>query len=227
MRICFISDTHSRHESLNNRLPMPDDCDVLVHCGDYSGRGSEEATRNFIQWLDKQQKERFPYVVFIAGNHDFIAERDPDKFQEILDEVNNPNIYYLNNSEVTIEGVKFWGSPWSPWFHNWAFNAERGDEIAAIWSQCPDDTDVMITHSPLLNILDKTRRGEHVGCWDLRHQVFNRIRPKIHSCGHIHEDYGQVEEDGIQFANASICTLSYSPDNDPIILELKEEKTNE
>ena len=47
-----------------------------------------------------------------------------------------------------MEGVKVYGSPWQPWFGGWAFNLERGPDIAAKWALIPDDTDVLLTHGP-------------------------------------------------------------------------------
>ncbi len=59
-----------------------------------------------------------------------------------------------------IEGLKFYGSPWQPTFHNWAFNLDRGEEIKKVWDKIPNDTDVLITHGPPFGILDKTVEGE-------------------------------------------------------------------
>jgi hypothetical protein len=39
-----------------------------------------------------------------------------------------PTVIYLNDSGVEIDGLKFWGSPVQPYFHNWAFN-RIGDDI--------------------------------------------------------------------------------------------------
>jgi hypothetical protein len=50
---------------------------------------------------------------------------------------------------VIIEGVKIYGSPWLPSYHDWAFNLERGGEVLKQkWEQIPNGTDVLITHGP-------------------------------------------------------------------------------
>jgi len=100
---------------------------------------------------------------------------------------------YLENSGVEIDGVKFWGSPWQPEFFNWAFNLPRGRRLAEIWALIPDDTEVLITHTPPYGILDRVDSGEHVGCEDLR-RALQRVKPKVHVFGHIHEDRGVVEQ---------------------------------
>lgn len=222
MKLFCTSDTHTGHGHIRKSgwLPKSGECDVLVHAGDYSGRGSVKDTWEFLHWLNEMQKNRFSHVVFIAGNHDFICENESERFQELLDLLKNPNIHYLNNSGVEIEGVKFWGSPWTPWFHDWAFNAERGPEIQEHWDLIPNETDVLITHGPPHGILDMTSRGVPVGCEELRKEVFERVRPKVHVFGHIHEDYGELVQDGIRFVNVSLCNLSYKPVQKPIIVEI-------
>ncbi|MEI6873153.1 MAG: UvrD-helicase domain-containing protein, partial [Verrucomicrobiota bacterium] len=70
----------------------------------------------------------------------------------------------LLNSGVTIEGLKIWGSPYSPRFFDWAFNCDRGEDIAQHWRLIPDDTDILITHGPPAGILDRTIQGDVTGC---------------------------------------------------------------
>ena len=191
------------------------ECDMLLCAGDISYRGKEKNIRKFLQWF---QSTPAKYKIFIAGNHDFLFEKNPEQAQVILNDY--PDIIYLENSSVTIEGLKIWGSPWTPEFYNWAFNAFP-KKIRSIWSQIPDDTDILITHGPPRRILDKTYwREEHVGCPWLMKNV-QRIKPKLHVFGHIHEGYGMVEKDGTIFVNASSCTLQYKPTNKPIEVELE------
>jgi len=111
------------------------------------------------------------------------------------------DIIYLNDTGTTIEGLKIWGSPVQPEFFNWAFNRERGEDICKHWDLIPDDTDILITHGPAFGILDRVLEGEYVGCSDLLKKI-KQIKPKIHAFGHIHEAYGQCEEDGTTFINA-------------------------
>jgi len=54
----------------------------------------------------------------------------------------------VQDSSINIEGIKIYGSPWQPSYHDWAFNLERGEAIRKKWDLIPGDTDVLITHGP-------------------------------------------------------------------------------
>ena len=130
------------------------------------------------------------------------------------------NIMYLNDSAMEIEGVRFWGSPITPWFYNWAFNRQRGMEINAHWTKIPEDTQVLITHGPPWGVLDRTEDGSHVGCEDLSRQV-QRIQPKLHVFGHIHESNGRVEHEGTTYVNASVLNARYQNVFAPQVWDLR------
>ncbi|MCK4490026.1 MAG: hypothetical protein KAU23_07180 [Anaerolineales bacterium] len=49
---------------------------------------------------------------------------------------------------MIIDGTKFYGSPWQPWFYDWAFNLQRGPEIRSKWELIPEGIDILITHGP-------------------------------------------------------------------------------
>lgn len=100
-----------------------------------------------------------------------------------------------------------------------AFNRSRGPEIAAYWDLIAKDTNILITHGPAYNILDKTVHGESVGCEDLLAKI-EEIKPKYHICGHIHEAYGIVEKEATTFINASELDERYRIKNEPILIEV-------
>ncbi len=208
MKFVAISDTHGKH----TKLILPSG-DVLIHAGDISGRGNEVEAIDFLNWFSKQN---FEHKILIAGNHDFYFEREPtEQIKKILPE----NIIYLNDSGTTINKIKIWGSPITPWFYNWAFNRHRGDEIKKHWDLIPVDTDILITHGPVHGILDNTKSGQRAGCEDLLNRI-KAIKPKVHICGHIHEAYGIIEKAGVAFINASVLNEKYELVNEPIIFEL-------
>lgn len=209
MKIVLISDTHG----FTNELNIPDG-DLLIHAGDFSrGRGGLEATNSFLNWFGNLPHK---HKVFIAGNHDFFVEKHYPEFLLMLD---NNKYTYLHDSSCTIEGLKIHGSPISPWFCDWAFNRERGKEIQEHWDKIPNDTDILITHGPPYNILDKTFRGEAVGCMDL-YATVKEVKPKIHVFGHIHEGYGIHEDADTKYINASVLNLRYKIANKPIVLDI-------
>ena len=208
MKFVAISDTHNNHPE---HLP---DGDVLIHAGDVTGKGTEAQVYHFLEWFSAQPHR---YKVFIAGNHDFYFENIKS---EIIAKMIPENVIYLNDSGVTIEGVKIWGSPVQPWFYDWAFNRKRGSEICKHWDLIPNDTDVLITHGPAYMRLDKVvHGGAHVGCMDLLTAI-RRVRPQFFVCGHIHEAYGMVKEGITTYINASVLNEKYEMVNKPIVFEI-------
>ena len=58
------------------------------------------------------------------------------------------------------------------------------------WDKIPDDTDILITHTPPVGYGDLCCTGVRAGCVELLNTVRLRVRPKYHIYGHIHEGYG-------------------------------------
>jgi hypothetical protein len=176
IRFVCISDTHNRTKDLNDRIPSGD---VLIHAGDFTSVGKVNEVRifnDFLATLPHQHK------VVIAGNHDLSFE--PATFDSTYPRLGHgrpddhrnakellTNCIYLEDSAVELFGIKIWGSPWTPWFFDWAFNAERGAECASKWDLIPDDTAVLITHGPPLGYGDLCEDGQRAGCADLLQTV--------------------------------------------------------
>lgn len=216
MKITCISDTHNQH------LHIPPDWleggDVLVHAGDVSGRGTLKEIEAFLEWFNEQP---YTHKIFIAGNHDFWFEKTTGFVVNEMLQEKYPNVKYLNDSGVEIDGVKFWGSPVQPWFYDWAFN-RVGTDICEHWDMIPLDTDVLIVHGPMKGILDMTLRGVSTGCPYLLEKSAEMTNLKLFVCGHIHEAYGKFEfPDGGVFVNASTLNFNYNVQNKPIVVEIK------
>ena len=209
MKFVAISDTHGQHADLE--LP---EADCIIHAGDVSKRGTFSQVQDFLYWFEKLD---YKYKIFIAGNHDFCFEKTPSEAEALILE----NIIYLNDSGCEIEGIKIWGSPVTPWFHDWAFNRERGSEIKQHWDLIPNQVDILITHGPVHGILDRTVFFKHAGCEVLKERV-NLIRPKIHISGHIHEGYGEKVVNGIHYMNASVLNFRYKLANKPIVFDVQD-----
>ena len=154
MRLVAISDTHGRHAELT--LP---EGDVLIHTGDFSRRGRVEELEDFNAWLGEQP---FRHRIIIAGNHDWLFERDNAHARALI-----TNAIYLEDSGCELAGLRFWGSPWTPVFFDWAFNLPRGEGCRAKWRQIPTGTDVVVTHGPPLGHGDLCSSGLRAGCLDL------------------------------------------------------------
>ena len=207
-RIVAISDTHEQHGSI--RVP---EGDILVCAGDITINGKPAAVSEFNAWFAAQPHR---YKLLIAGNHDFLFEKDNGYARSLI----SSSIIYLENSGCEIMGLKFWGSPVTPWFFDWAFNKQRGEEIRRFWDEIPADTDVLVTHGPPFGILDKNARGENTGCEELRHAL-ERVRPRLHIFGHIHEGYGIAEQDGMTLVNACQLDYQYRLVNEPLVVTLE------
>ena len=208
LRIVCTSDTHNQID----RLPIPDG-DVFLHAGDFSMGGSPEEIVRFNSFLGRLKHR---HKIVIAGNHDFAFERTPAEARALL-----TNATYLQDSEVTVEGVRIYGSPWQPWFLDWAFNLERGPAIKAKWDLIPPGVDILMTHGPPLGHGDEAPRSggktERVGCADLLDAV-RRVKPVYHIYGHIHEGYGETRDEHTTYVNASMCDAAYDPIQRPRLL---------
>ena len=206
MRIVVVSDTHNMHD----RIEIPDG-DVLVHGGDCLGHGTLEELDALDRFLGTLPH---PHKILIAGNHDWCFERDAVAARRLV-----RNAIYLEDSGIELDGTKFYGSPWQPWFFDWAFNLERGEPLRKVWAKIPEDTDVLITHGPPHGILDRTIHGELAGCEELVKRV-DAVKPKLHLFGHIHEGYGTEQRGDTLFVNASTCDVRYETVNAPVVLTL-------
>lgn len=230
MKIVHISDTHG--SAFRKNLIIPE-CDVLIDSGDYSPwKGTLGDLTEFLIWFEMQPAKK---KIFIAGNHDLILDKKwvnnradtiarmifTQQYQDALKLIENYDVKYLNNTDYVYEGVKFWGSPYSPSFgDDWAFNADKGVEIMKHWAKIPSDVNVLITHTPVYGFLDTItdkymREGEtdyHKGCKDLRQVIQKRLlKLKLHCCGHIHDDVGIILKHvsgnrRVMFSNGAVVT---------------------
>jgi hypothetical protein len=119
-------------------------------------------------------------------------------------------VHYLEDAELVLDGVRFWGSPWQPAFHDWAFNLPRGEPLAAVWRKIPRGLDVLVTHSPPAGIGDGWTLADRAGCADLRRRVAE-VPPRLHLFGHIHQDGGLWTEGATTFANVTTWECQRPP----------------
>lgn len=203
MRLVLLADTHGLHR----RVAVPDG-DIVLHAGDLSGAGRPEELADFFGWFANLAH---PHKVCIAGNHDWLAERDPAAFRALVPS----QVTYLENEEAVVGGLRIWGSPITPWFLDWAFNRARGSEIDAYWRKLPERLDVLLVHGPPAGILDRTLEGLHVGCEDLARRIAE-ARPRLVVFGHIHEAAGRLERDGVRYVNASVLDAGYRVVRPPV-----------
>ena len=210
MKICIISDTHNKHKHLGN-LP---NADVIIHCGDMTSVGKEHEIRNFFKWFSNLNQ--YKYKICIAGNHDWLFETSGSWARSLVPS----NVIYLEDSGVEIEGIKFYGTPVSKPFCNWAFNRPE-EKLEQYYAAIPDDTDVLITHNPPHTIGDLVPfHGGMEGSPSLLKEVIERIKPLVSAFGHIHEGRGIYVIDGITFINSSNLDDNYDCVYNPIVVEI-------
>ncbi len=226
MRIVAISDTHGKHRDVS--LPAGD---VLVHTGDLTVDGSEFVIEDFVRWIATQP---FTHKIFIAGNHDFWAEQEPRKVQALA---HTAGVHYLCDTGVVLDGLHFWGSPYTPKFMDWAFMKSAGS-MRKHWQQIPVKTDVLLTHGPPFGVLDEvmiqveTQRlsmpggmDRHVGCPGLLQRI-DQIAVPVHIFGHIHEGYGRHYTDFTRHFNVSQLDNRYRLVNQPVVIDIEHSAGN-
>lgn len=222
MRLVLISDTHCQEDHID----VPEG-DVLIHAGDFLYFGQQDVVK-FGAFLARQPH---PYKLVIGGNHDDKFALYPKTARAELQD-GYFGISYLQDEEISINGVKFYGTPWQPYWHGMAFNLKQ-DELRTAWRRIPYDTNVLITHCPPLTFLDEVHHEnwvnggvefvrENVGCVELLKRVKELEALQLHVFGHIHVGYGQVDlrPDGPVFVNASLCAENHVLKNEPIVIDL-------
>lgn len=196
MRILHISDTHGFH----SQFPVErfEGIDVVIHSGDASNYMNPMTNamemENFMQWY---KQVPVPTKIYVAGNHDTSVERKMFRKEDFA----MAGIIYLENEEVTIDGVKFWGSPHTPTFGTWAFMKAR-EKLNRVWEAIPDDTDVLIVHGPPKGVRDLSfdRGGslEMCGCSALMKRCWKlKDNLKLVAFGHIHNMEGIDTNQGV------------------------------
>ena len=78
------------------------------------------------------------------------------------------------------------------------------DKMWKLWENIPEDTDILITHTPPRGCLDLSYNRNHqlefCGCSNLLKNIF-RVKPKLHCYGHIHSCEGVYNAGTIKLAN--------------------------
>lgn len=231
MRIICTSDLHGQLFPPENLKDSG--ADVMVIAGDicplrnHSTQFQESwLSTNFSKWA-REAQNIIPNIIFIAGNHDFFFEKCNTK--NWVTYFTGNNIHYLQDSGVTIDGIKFWGTPWQRRFYDWAFNLDEED-LASKWALIPEETDVIICHGPAYGYGDKVPKygnprseqakdDEHVGSKAMLSRI-QEVGAKLYVCGHIHKGYGIANYGKTKMVNASFVNEKYIPTNMPILVEI-------
>lgn len=182
-----LSDPHPQFSLFSRFLQNGD---LLLLGGDYDcvDKKSAELLMKFIEFEAKRHKLG---VVFIGGNHDTHLEQFGHELQ--TKEYTSKKIYYLDNQSLDLDGLKIHGVPniavlskQAPPEYLGFSKLEPEFEQLLKTNPLPEELDILLTHSPMRNILD-------VGIGSIAlTNAFNKLlyKPKIHICGHVHRKFG-------------------------------------
>lgn len=213
LSIVVVSDTHNNHEVLE----VPEG-DIFLHCGDFTDKSDwddqtsslvTQSTIAFNRWLGTLPHR---YKIVICGNHEVgFGKLSKEKIQtEVL-----TNCLYLKNELIEIEGLSIYGASWSFTRHQ-----------KTMWPLIPSNIDILMTHVPPEFILDLAYESEeivsvepclqcggqvhdnyqHWGSQSLAREVNQRIKPRVHCFGHVHDSRGYTRgknNEETLFINAS------------------------
>ncbi|EFC40635.1 metallophosphoesterase [Naegleria gruberi] len=198
LKFVVISDTHNLHELL--KIP---DGDVLIHCGDFTNRGTAEEVNNFFEYITKNCDGRFKYILMIVGNHewapDIVVGRHFKK--HFRDKKTKSQIHLLLDETISIpdnhgHNIKIYGSRFRD---AWKFPPLKKDSVKKTKFFIPHDIDILLTHTPAnKNSLDiiydgVTSRGSEELTTLLDSDYFKQLR--VHIFGHNHDSRGYYHEE--------------------------------
>ncbi len=208
MRVIITSDTHGQHEQLGVL-----EADLLLHCGDLCGgmrRGEDELAR-LDAWFARQ---RVSQILVVGGNNDAAVQTRIREGRPVF-----RHALALQDQGVVFDGIRFYGSPWVPDLAGMAYHADDRT-LRARWAEIPRDTDVLLTHTPPVGVLDRSSRGESLGCPLLAQALATRA-VALHAFGHIHASAGVQARGATTFVNASAVARGQPRLRAPIALELR------
>lgn len=104
MKIWLFSDLHLEHTPLPSLQPPK--ADLCIAAGDILDKGIIPS----LEWLNEKIAPTMP-VVFVAGNHEFYRSSILDaKAAAKIASADMPNIHYLENRAIKIDGILFAGA---------------------------------------------------------------------------------------------------------------------
>lgn len=213
-KIVRIVATADLHGDLPHWRNIPE-CDLLLIAGDVCFDKPVAEQRHwllevFTPWLEAL---RAKHIIGIAGNHDFIFERDKGI---------GPKLpwHYLEDQYIGFYGIHIWGTPWVPNLSRWAFHGTDAflDEKL---QRIPEYIDIVMGHGPPHMHCDYTAPqfgNVHAG-FPGTLRMLDRVRPALYICGHIHEGFGWSKYNDTLILNVAHLDEHYDPSRPFIYLE--------
>jgi Icc-related predicted phosphoesterase len=197
LTMVLLSDTHGLHRELS----MPA-ADVFLHAGDICMLGDRSAIRDFDRWLGELG---YRHCILVPGNHDSPILEDPSLVS---------NAVVLINQGIEIDGLRIWGTPGG------VVEARSVEERRRLYSMIPMDTDVLITHGPAYSILDSAPRSDHHGGDQELREAVERVRPRLHLCGHVHPGRGSWETEHTVYVNGALLSELGDVNPQPTVMRM-------
>lgn len=223
IKIVCISDTHNGHskQSFSRRIEKMGG-DLLIHAGDFGENGSKCEVDDAFKWLCSLNN--FKYKIFISGNMDGIGLEKRNLWEKSREDRDlyskKHNVIYLENDHCEVEGLTIYGSPYTPEFYGGFQYQRRSTDAKKLWSKIPESCDILVSHGPPSGILDKTSRGDRVGCHDLLEAINERPSIKAVVFGHVHHSYGFHKSNNKWFINAAQYNGIYDGDIRNVPIEM-------
>lgn len=207
MDLAMFGDTHDLHREVE--VPP---AEILICCGDFSMFSySLAAIQDFNAWLGELPHST---KLVIPGNHDHVLVSDRSSRSLIS------NATVLIDEEITIHGLKIYGSPMTPQ-PGGAFSMPSAEERVRHWERIPNDVSVLVTHGPPHGVLDRSPgQFVHMGDPELMARVKNLPSLRMHCFGHIHGAYGSLEKNGVLFINAALMGPLGEVDRAPALVRM-------
>eukprot|EP01060_Flectonema_neradi_P038829 TRINITY_DN8280_c0_g1_i1.p1 TRINITY_DN8280_c0_g1~~TRINITY_DN8280_c0_g1_i1.p1 ORF type:complete len:386 (+),score=33.04 TRINITY_DN8280_c0_g1_i1:49-1206(+) len=214
VRLVCVSDTHLGQD----KVILPEG-DILLHCGDIlmqSTLMSKEKIRvgfeKFLSWMGKQTHQ---HKIFILGNHDAALM---DLGYDYITSKCPPGVTYLQNTSITVQGIKIWGTPHSVGSSsNYAFQHRSAK---GLWDSMPSDTQIIMSHGPA-----KCIGGDHLSkTTEFIRKIEKSKSVKLHVCGHLHWAFGMqsiLRHDGVVVPTIVCSSLdgSYNLSHKPVVVD--------
>lgn len=226
MKIIVISDLHGH-------LPtIKEECELILICGDICPIWNHDYEYQynwflytFCDWVNTLSCKK---VIFIAGNHDLMFEqnsrlgtlfikmkRETDFKLEYLE-----NSLYIHSFED--KQYKIYGTPYCKIYGNWAF-MRSGETLINLFSEIPNDLDILLTHDAAYKYGDVCYGLSHVGNIgniQLADAIL-RAQPKYHFHGHLHtSEHDETKINNTRSYNVSLVNEQIMQVYEPLILEI-------
>ncbi|MCL2785973.1 MAG: metallophosphoesterase family protein [Methanomassiliicoccaceae archaeon] len=194
MRSIVISDIHAKMSTaeLVNAAADEHRADCIFVLGDITHFGPSSVAVEYISALKRK-------VYAVPGNCD---PRDlPMSVSKVATD--------MHGRTVTVDGMRIAGLGGSnPTIFDTPFELSEEEIFSSLDAIC-DDVTILMVHTPAFGHLDKIPSGMMVGSTSVR-DIVDKYRPLVVLSGHVHEERGIKEHDGILFMNPGAAKDGYA-----------------